>query len=181
MNITETKFKGCFLIEPRIFKDRRGEFFEIYRKDDFEHQLGKTIEFVQENQSISKKGVLRGLHFQKGIAAQSKLVRVTQGEVLDVIVDIREGSNTFGQHLKFRLSDTNHLGLFIPKGMAHGFLALSDIVVFSYKCDAYYNPESEGGIHFNDSDLAIDWEYPLADVIISEKDRNLSGFKELFK
>lgn len=179
MKITETKLKGCFLIEPEIFRDERGSFFETFRKNLLEHKLGYEIDFVQENQSFSKKGVLRGLHFQKGIAAQAKLVSVIHGEVLDIVVDLRPESKTYGQHLKIRLSGENHKSLFIPKGMAHGFLAISEAVIFAYKCDAYYRPEMEAGIFFNDLDLGIDWEYPLFELIISDKDRNLPSFKSL--
>ncbi len=181
MKITETKLKGCFLIEPKIVTDQRGVFFEMFRKDALETKLGHAINFVQENHSISRKGVVRGLHFQKGDAAQAKLVTVTKGEVLDVIVDLREGSETFGGHLKIKLSDVNHNSLFIPKGMAHGFLALSDHVTFTYKCDTYYNPTREGGILYNDTDLNIDWEYPLTEMIISDKDMDLPSFKAFQK
>ena len=180
MKITETKLQGCFLIEPEIIEDQRGAFFETFRKNLLEHKLGYEIDFVQENQSFSKKGVLRGLHFQKGSAAQAKLVRVIHGEVLDIVVDLRPESETYGHHLKITLSGGNHKSLFIPKGMAHGFLALSDTVVFAYKCDAYYNPEMEAGIFFNDLDLGIEWEYPFSELIISDKDRNLPSFKSLF-
>ncbi|MGB3144344.1 MAG: dTDP-4-dehydrorhamnose 3,5-epimerase [Maribacter sp.] len=181
MNITETKLKGCFLVEPELFKDNRGVFFEVFRKDELDNKLGYEINFIQENQSISKKGVLRGLHFQKGSAAQAKLVNVVQGEVLDVVVDLRPESETFGQHVKIRLSGENHKSLFIPKGLAHGFLALSDKVIFSYKCDAYYDPEMEAGIFFNDQDLGIDWEYPFSELIISDKDRYLTALKAFVK
>lgn len=181
MNIKETKFKGCFLIEPKIFTDQRGIFFELFRKDALETKLGYEIDFVQENQSISKKGVLRGLHFQKGETAQAKLVTVTKGEVLDVVVDLREGSQTYGEHLKIRLSDKNHHCLFIPRGMAHGFLTLSQEAIFSYKCDNYYNPTEEGGIIYHDGDLNIDWEVPIAELLLSEKDLNLPTFKSIRK
>lgn len=181
MNITETKLKGCFLLEPKIFKDQRGVFFELFRKDELEDKLGYEINFVQENESISKKGVLRGLHFQKGNAAQAKLVTVTKGEVIDVVVDLRKGSETYGEHLKIRLSDQNHHCLFMPRGMAHGFLALSDDTAFSYKCDNYYDPTKEGGIVYRDTDLKIDWELPIADLTLSEKDINLPKFKEVRK
>ena len=181
MKITDTKLKGCFLIEPKLFKDQRGAFFETFRKNLLEQTLGYGIDFVQENQSISKKGVLRGLHFQKGSAAQAKLVRVIHGEALDVVVDLRPESETYGHHLKIRLSGGNHKSLFIPKGMAHGFLAFSETVIFAYKCDAYYRPEMEAGIFFNDLDLGIDWEYPFSELIVSDKDRNLPSFKSLVK
>ena len=177
MKITETKLNGCFLIEPKVFTDKRGVFFEMFRKDVLESKLGHEINFVQENHSISRKGVVRGLHFQKGNAAQAKLVKVLKGEVLDVIVDLREGSETYGDHLKIKLSDVNRSSLFIPKGMAHGFLALTEEVILSYKCDNYYNPPMEAGILHSDVDLNIDWEYPLSEMIVSEKDVNLPSFK----
>lgn len=177
MKITETELQGCFLIEPKIYKDHRGVFFEVFKKNELEQELGHTIEFVQENKSISKKGVLRGLHFQKGNAAQAKLVNVQKGAVLDVIVDLRLGSDTFGQHLKVRLSDENQRSIFIPKGMAHGFIALSENVIVTYKCDNYYNSKLENGILFNDIDLNIDWEFPLSELIISEKDLKLPSLK----
>ena len=181
MNIIETKLKGCFLIKPEFFKDERGTFFEVFRKNDLENKLGDEINFVQENQSISKKGVLRGLHFQKGMASQAKLVNVINGEVLDVVVDLRLESPTFGNHLKIKLSEENHFSLFIPKGMAHGFLALSDNVIFCYKCDNYYNSEEEGGIFYRDPELNIDWEYPHTEMIVSEKDMSLPSFKTFHK
>ncbi|APQ17348.1 dTDP-4-dehydrorhamnose 3,5-epimerase [Maribacter hydrothermalis] len=181
MNIIKTKFKDCLLIEPSFFDDSRGLFFETFKKNQLESALGFAIEFVQENTSISKKGVLRGLHFQKNTAAQAKLVTVQQGEVLDVVVDLRPKSETFKQHLKFILSDKNHNSLFIPKGMAHGFLALTDNTVFNYKCDNYYNPQMEAGIIFNDSDLEIEWDYPINDLIISKKDLLLPSLKSVIK
>ena len=181
MKISETKLKGCFLIEPELFKDYRGVFFEVFRKDELDKKLGYEINFVQENQSISKKGVLRGLHFQNGSAAQAKLVNVVKGEVLDVVVDLRQGSPTFGNHIKIKLSGDNHYNLFIPKGMAHGFVANTDEVIFNYKCDNYYNPVEEGGVFYSDPDLNIDWEYPVSEMIISEKDMNLPSFKKTIK
>ena len=138
LKITETHLKGCFVIEPTVFDDDRGIFFESYKKNKLEEALGRPIDFVQDNHSVSKKGVLRGLHFQVGEYEQSKLVRVAKGEVLDVAVDLRKDSATFGQHYKLRLSDSNKKSLFIPKGMAHGFLTLSDEAIFVYKCDTYY-------------------------------------------
>jgi dTDP-4-dehydrorhamnose 3,5-epimerase len=179
MTITKTKFKDCLLIEPNFFKDSRGIFFEAFKKNELESNLGFTVEFVQENTSISKKGVLRGLHFQLNNAAQAKLVTVQKGEVLDVVVDLRPKSETFKQYLKFNLSDKNRKSLFIPKGMAHGFLALSDNTVFNYKCDNYYNPKMEAGIIFNDPDLGIEWDYPLENLIISSKDMSLPSLKSL--
>lgn len=181
MIITETRLKGCFLIEPQVFKDSRGLFFEVFRKKDLEDKLGYRIDFVQENQSISKKSVLRGLHFQKGNASQSKLVNVSKGKVLDVIVDLRIESVTFGKHLKVLLSDLNRKSIFIPKGMAHGFLALSDNVIFTYKCDNYYHPHMESGIIYNDPSLSIDWGIAESEMIVSEKDLSLLKFDELHK
>lgn len=180
MNVTETKLKGCFVIEPKVFEDKRGSFFESYNKQKFEEAIGQKVDFVQDNQSISKKGTLRGLHFQMGEFAQSKLVRVLSGEVLDVVVDLRAKSETFGQHFKLKLSTENKKMFFIPKGMAHGFLTLSEEAVFAYKCDEYYHKASENGILYNDESLQIDWEYPMESVVLSQKDRELPKFKELF-
>lgn len=179
MKITETKLKGCLILQPEIFKDNRGSFFEVFKKKELEQFLGESIDFVQENKSISKKGVLRGLHFQIGEAAQAKLVSVQKGEVVDVIVDIRPDSKTFGEYIKVNLSDKNYTSIFIPRDMAHGFLAMTEGTVFTYKCDNYYNPKMESGIIYNDSDLGIDWEFPLSELIISDKDRMLPALKSL--
>jgi len=179
MKITETKLKGCLILEPQIFEDIRGVFYEVFKKKELESFLGYEVDFVQENSSISKKGVLRGLHFQTGDSAQAKLVSVQKGEVVDVIVDVRSDSASYGQHIKINLSETNKKSIFIPKGMAHGFLALTDQVVFNYLCDDYYNPKEESGIIYNDPDLAIDWNYPLSELIVSEKDLLLPTFKNL--
>ncbi|WP_437371618.1 dTDP-4-dehydrorhamnose 3,5-epimerase [Maribacter litoralis] len=181
MKIVESKLKGCLILEPQIHIDERGMFFEVFRKKELEFFLGYNIDFVQENTSISKKGVLRGLHFQRGDSAQAKLVSVQRGEVVDVIVDIRPDSASFGQHIKVNLSEANKKCIFIPKGMAHGFLALSNEVVFNYLCDGYYNPKLESGIYYNDSDLAIDWGYPLSELIVSEKDLLLPTFKKFMQ
>lgn len=181
MKITETKLQGCLILQPKILEDTRGSFFEVFKKKELEHFLGYEINFVQENTSISKKGVLRGLHFQTGEAAQAKLVSVQKGDVIDVIVDIRPESKTFGEHIKVDLSDKNHRSIFIPKGMAHGFVSIANEVVFNYLCDSYYNPKMESGILYNDSDLAIDWGFPLSELIISEKDLILPSFKEIIK
>ena len=181
MKITETYLEGCFVIEPTIFEDERGSFFEAFKKDHLENSIGKSIDFVQDNQSISKQWVLRGLHFQTGAQAQSKLVHVAYGEVLDVVVDMRRESPTFGNHFKIRLSAENHKMLFIPKGFAHGFLVLEEHTVFQYKCDAYYHKASETGILYNDLDLQIDWEFPSAQFILSEKDQELPSFKKLLE
>jgi len=179
MKITETKLKGCLILESQIYEDNRGVFFEVFKKKELESFLGYEVDFVQENTSISKKGVLRGLHFQTGDSAQAKLVSVQKGEVVDVIVDVRSDSASYGQHIKINLSETNKKSIFIPKGMAHGFLALTDQVVFNYLCDDYYNPKEESGIIYNDLDLAIDWNYPLSELIVSEKDLLLPTFKNL--
>lgn len=180
MQITETHLKGCYVLEPKIFEDERGIFFESYKKNEFEEITGQKIDFVQYNQSISKRGVLRGIHLQMGEHAQSKLITVVKGEVLDVVVDFREDSKTFGQHFKLRLSEDNKKSIFIPKGMAHGFLTLSEEAIFTYKCDAYYHPASESGILYSDGALNIDWEYPKAALILSEKDKKLPTLKELY-
>lgn len=177
MKVTETHIKGCFVLEPKVFEDERGVFFESYNKSVFEEAIGKRVDFVQDNHSVSGKGVLRGLHFQTGKFAQAKLLRVVQGEVLDVVVDLRKDSNTFGQHFKIRLSKTNNKTLFIPKGMAHGFLVLDPDTVFTYKCDSHYNKEADSGIFYADSDLNIDWEYPNDKIILSNKDKALQSFK----
>lgn len=179
MKVTESKLKGCFIIEPQIFEDGRGQFFESYNKQQFEETIGQKVDFVQDNQSISKRGVLRGLHFQEYPNAQAKLVRVIRGEVLDVIVDIRKESATFGNHFKLKLSGNNQKMIFIPKGMAHGFITLSDEAIFAYKCDAYYDKASENGILYNDATLQIDWEFPENEIILSDKDHELSSFKSL--
>lgn len=180
MKFIETKLKGCFILEPTVFNDDRGLFYESYKKKAIEDGLGKSIDFVQDNVSISKKGVLRGLHFQQGIHAQAKLVKVVKGEALDVVVDLRKDSATFGQHFKTRLSEHNCHLLYIPKGMAHGFLALEDNTVFVYKCDNYYNKASEAGIIYNDIDLRINWEYPSEQILLSDKDQQLPPFKALY-
>lgn len=173
MNVKETKLKGCFIIEPRIFNDSRGYFLESFNQKAFDQIIGKETIFVQDNESYSTKGVLRGLHYQTGEFSQAKLVRVIKGKVLDVAVDIRYGSATFGQHVCVELSEENKRQLFIPRGFAHGFIVLSDVAIFSYKCDNYYNKESEGGIIYNDSTLAIDWQLEENEFIVSEKDKTL--------
>lgn len=180
MKVTETKLKGCFVIEPRVFNDDRGYFFESYNKEKFEELTGSKVDFVQDNESFSTKGVLRGLHFQKGEHAQSKLVRVTHGEVLDVAVDIRPDSETFLQVVAERLSAENKKQLFVPRGFAHGFIVLSDTVVFNYKCDNFYNKASEGGIIYNDETLNINWVLDSNEFLVSEKDLVLPTVKELF-
>lgn len=179
MKFTESPLKGCFVIEPKVFNDERGLFFEAYHQQKFEEAIAQKIAFVQDNVSTSKKGVLRGLHFQIGDNAQAKLVQVLQGEVLDVVVDLREGSSTFGQHFKMKLSSENRKSIFIPKGMAHGFLALSESVIFYYKCDEFYDPKSEAGILYNDQKLDINWEMAEEELILSEKDLKLPLLKDL--
>jgi len=178
MTVIPTPLAGCFVIVPRIFSDDRGYFFESFNEKAFSEAAGKPVHFVQDNQSYSTKGVLRGLHLQKGEFAQSKLVRVTKGEVLDVAVDLRKSSPTFGQHHAVRLSAENNHQFFIPRGFAHGFIVLSDDVVFQYKCDNYYNKQSEGGLHYADPALGIDWILNADEFIVSEKDRILPTLEE---
>ena len=169
MNIIKTSIEGVVIIEPRLFKDERGYFFESFNQREFEEKVFKTT-FVQDNESKSGYGVIRGLHYQKPPFAQSKLVRVIKGAVLDVAVDIRKGSPTFGQHVAVELTEENHRQLFIPRGFAHGFSVLSEEVIFQYKCDEFYHPEAEGVIAWNDTELGIDWKIPRDKVILSEKD-----------
>jgi len=178
MTITPTPLEGCLIITPRIFNDDRGYFFESFNQRSFFEATGLDILFVQDNQSFSTKGVLRGLHLQKGEHAQSKLVRVTKGEVLDVAVDLRKASPTYGQYVAERLSAENNKQLFIPRGFAHGFVVLSDEVTFQYKCDNYYNKASEGGLHFADPGINIDWVLPANELLVSEKDEILPFFKD---
>lgn len=178
MNVIDTEIAGVKIIEPRIFGDARGYFFESFSVRDFTEQTGMQITFVQDNESKSRYGVVRGLHFQKPPYAQSKLVRVVSGMVLDVAVDIRKGSSTYGRYVAVELSGENHRQLFLPKGMAHGFAVLSDEVVFQYKCDEYYHPESEGAIAWDDPTLAIDWHLPKESVLLSEKDSHHPKFNE---
>ncbi|NBW28146.1 MAG: dTDP-4-dehydrorhamnose 3,5-epimerase [Flavobacteriaceae bacterium] len=173
MNFIPTKLEGCFVIEPKIFNDERGYFLESYNENTFQNGIDQQVHFVQDNQSFSKKGVLRGLHYQTGEHAQAKLVRVLQGEVLDVAVDIRPNSKTYGEHVSVLLSAEKQNQFFIPRGFAHGFLVLSQTATFFYKCDNFYNKESEGGIIYNDNSLKIDWQIPLNELIISEKDTTL--------
>lgn len=180
MKVTETHLKGCFIFEPQIFEDERGIFFECFKKNEFEQATGQKMEFVQHNFSVSKRGVLRGLHFQTGSHAQSKLITVVKGEVLDVLVDLRKNSVTFGQHFKLKLSDKNRKSIFLPKGMAHGFLTLSEEAAFTYTCDSYYHPAAESGVLYSDKTLNIDWEYPNKSLILSEKDRKLPTVKDLY-
>lgn len=177
MEVIKTALEGVVIIEPRLFKDDRGYFFESFSQRDFDTQV-RPIRFVQDNESKSSYGVLRGLHFQKPPFAQSKLVRVIKGAVLDVAVDIRKGSPTFGRHVAVELTEDNHRQFFIPRGFAHGFSVLTPEVVFQYKCDNFYAPQHEGALAWDDPDLGIDWKVPAADVILSEKDRRHSRLKD---
>ncbi|WP_320816017.1 dTDP-4-dehydrorhamnose 3,5-epimerase [Flavobacterium sp.] len=173
MNFITTKLQDCFIIEPKIISDERGYFMESFNENAFANGIGQKVHFVQDNQSFSTKGVLRGLHYQCGEYAQAKLVRVLQGEVLDVAVDIRPESETYGQHVSILLSAENKKQFFVPRGFAHGFLVLSDTATFFYKCDNFYNKESEGGLMYNDKKVNIDWNFPIDELIISEKDQVL--------
>ena len=177
MKIIETAIEGVVIIEPRLFKDERGYFFESFSQREFEEKIRK-ISFVQDNESKSSYGVLRGLHFQKPPYAQSKLVRVIKGAVLDVAVDIRKGSPTFGKHVAVELTEENHLQLVIPRGFAHGFSVLSQEVIFQYKCDNFYAPQSEGALAWDDSDLNINWRIPTNQIILSEKDKHHEKLKD---
>lgn len=171
MNIIETPIPGVVIIEPRLFLDARGYFFESFNQREFEEKVCKTT-FVQDNESKSSYGVIRGLHFQKPPFAQNKLIRVVKGAVLDVAVDIRKDSPTFGRHVAVELTEDNHRQFFIPRGLAHGFSVLSEEVIFQYKCDNFYAPQSEGAIAWDDPDLGIDWRIPADKVVLSEKDRH---------
>ena len=182
INVIQTEIPGVVIIEPKVFGDSRGYFFESWSQKDFDEHV-RPIKFVQDNESKSSYGVLRGLHFQKGKHAQSKLVRVVKGRVLDVAVDIRKGSPTFGKHVAVELTEGNHRQFFVPRGFAHGFVVLSDIAVFQYKCDNLYAPTEEGAISWDDPSLGIDWRIPAVDVMLSEKDKHhplLADTPELF-
>ena len=176
----ETKLKGCYILQPQIFKDNRGYFIESFNNETFNGTLKLDINFVQDNESQSSKGVLRGLHYQTGKYAQAKLVRVVKGRVLDVVVDMRKDSETFGEHFSIELNADNKTQLYVPRGFAHGFIVLEDETIFSYKCDNLYNKASEAGILYNDKDLNIDWKLSENDFIISEKDIVLPKFKDAF-
>lgn len=177
MNIIDTPIEGLKIIEPRIFQDARGYFFESFSQREFDSKIAH-IDFVQDNESKSSYGVVRGLHFQKPPYAQSKLVRCIQGRVLDVAVDLRRSSATFGQWYACELSAENHRQFFIPQGFAHGFSVLSESAIFQYKCDNFYHPEAEGAIAWNDPDIGIDWQLPLSDIILSEKDQHHPRLKD---
>lgn len=177
MNFIETAIKGVYIIEPKVFNDARGYFCETWKKEEFEANIGK-VDFIQDNESKSSYGVLRGLHYQKGSFSQAKLVRVIKGKVLDVAVDIRRHSPTFGQHVMAELSEDNKRQLFIPRGFAHGFLVLSEEAIFTYKVDNVYAPQAEAGIRWNDPQLKIDWPIEKMNVITSEKDLKAPAFSE---
>lgn len=175
MNVIQTAIAGVLILEPRVFEDARGYFFESFSQRDFDAQaaplLGRSVTFVQDNESMSAYGVVRGLHYQKPPFTQSKLVRCVKGRVLDIAVDIRKGSPTYGKHVAVELTEDNHRQLFIPKGFAHGFAVLSETAVFQYKCDEFYHPEADSGIQLLDPALGIDWQIPRERMILSEKDR----------
>jgi len=177
MEVIETDIEGVVIIKPRIFSDSRGYFFESYSKREFDEKV-RPIDFVQDNESSSSYGVMRGFHFQRPPFAQSKLVRCISGSVLDVAIDIRRNSPTYGRHVAVELSDRNHLQLFIPRGFAHGFAVLSDSAVFQYKCDNFYAPQSEGGISIQDPSMNIDWRIDPSKAILSDKDRQHPFFKD---
>lgn len=174
MRVINTDIEGVVIIEPEVFGDSRGYFMESFSERDF-HKHVAPVKFVQDNESRSRYGVVRGLHYQREPYAQSKLVRCVVGRVLDVAVDIREGSPTYGKHVAVELSAENHRQLFIPKGFAHGFAVLSQEAIFAYKCDEFYHPEAEAGIAWNDSTIGIDWRLPKEDIILSEKDKGYKG------
>ncbi len=177
MPFIETGFPGLKIFEPRVFTDSRGYFFEVFNEQTF-HDAGVDVHFVQDNESKSQRGVLRGLHYQLNPMAQAKLVRVVEGEVLDIVLDIRKGSPTFGKTYSLLLTGDNKKQLFIPRGFAHGFSVISETVIFQYKCDNFYSKESEGGIMFNDPVLNIDWGFDLSEAIVSDKDKVLPLFKD---
>ncbi|OBQ54927.1 dTDP-4-dehydrorhamnose 3,5-epimerase [Tamlana sp. s12] len=179
MIVKETKLKECFLLEPKVFGDDRGYFLESYNQNAFNELTGLDVQFVQDNESFSTRGVLRGLHFQRGEHAQAKLVRVIQGSVLDIAVDLRKDSDTFGEYIAVELNSDNKKQLFVPRGFAHGFVVLSETALFSYKCDNFYNKASEGGIIYNDNTLNIDWKIEASELIISEKDVILPNFENV--
>ena len=179
LELENTPLKDCFILKPAVFRDPRGTFMESFNEKRFRETTGLDVHFVQDNQSTSERGVLRGLHFQTGDHAQAKLVRAVVGEVMDVVVDLRPDSPTFKKSFKVVLSDENQFQLFVPAGFAHGFITLSETSVFAYKCDQYYNKEADGGVIWNDPTLNIDWDFPEEDIKLSEKDAQLPTFKEL--
>lgn len=172
MNVIPTSISGLLILEPRVFNDQRGYFFESFSERAFAEAGLPAIHWVQDNESMSQRGVIRGLHFQRPPFTQTKLVRCVRGTVLDVAVDLRQGSPTFGRHVAVELSEQNHRQFFISKGFAHGFAVLSDVAVFQYKCDEFYHPEADGGIQLDDPSLGIDWQMPLSEAILSEKDHH---------
>ena len=182
MNIIQTNIPGVLILEPRVFQDSRGYFFESFSQREFDEKvtpiLGHSIRFVQDNESMSSYGVMRGLHYQRMPYTQSKLVRCVKGAVLDVAVDIRKGSPTFGQHVAVELTEDNHRQFFIPRGFAHGFAVLSETAIFQYKCDEFYHPEADGGISIQDESLGIDWHIPMEQAILSEKDLKHACLKD---
>lgn len=180
MEMEKTEIEGCFVITSKVFADERGQFFESFHNEKFKKATGLDISFVQDNISVSRKNVIRGLHFQEGAHAQAKLVQAIKGKVLDVVVDIRKESPTFGKHLKIILSEENRKQIFVPKGIAHGFVVLSEEAVFSYKCDAYYHPASEAGIFYADEQLKIDWQIDMKEAIVSPKDQELPTLKSYY-
>ncbi len=183
MEVNKTGIEGVLVIEPKVFGDERGYFFESFNVREFKEKTGIKVNFVQDNESKSRYGVLRGMHFQLPPYTQSKLVRVVKGKVLDVVVDIRKGSPTYGKYEMCELTEENHRQFFVPKGMAHGFVVLSEEAIFQYKCDDFYHPEAEGAITWNDPEIAINWPISLADVILSEKDKHhpcLNNFESPF-
>ena len=177
MEVIKTSIDGLVIIEPKIFEDARGYFFESFSQREFEEKVRK-INFVQDNESMSSYGVMRGLHFQRPPYTQSKLVRCVKGKVLDVAVDIRKGSPTYGQHVAVELSEDNHRQFFVPRGFAHGFVVLSETAVFQYKCDNFYTPQADGGINIKDDSLGIDWQIPIGSAILSEKDLKHAFLKD---
>ncbi len=177
MIFTEQKIKGVWVIEPKVFADSRGYFMEAFKQNEFEEHVGK-VNFIQDNESKSSFGVLRGLHYQKGEFSQAKLVRVIKGEVIDVAVDIRKSSPTFGQHVAVLLSEENKKQLFIPRGFAHGFLVKSEEAIFTYKVDNFYAPQADAGIAFDDPDIAINWDIPSEQMLLSEKDKKHPRLKD---
>ena len=182
MEVIKTSIKDVLILQPKVFGDNRGYFFESFSQREFDEKvvpiLGHTINFVQDNESMSSYGVMRGLHFQRPPFTQSKLVRCVKGVVLDVAVDIRKGSPTFGQHVAVELTEENHTQFFIPKGFAHGFAVLSETAVFQYKCDEFYHPEADGGISIKDDNLCIDWRIPTEKALLSEKDMKQPPIRE---
>ncbi|SDW21397.1 dTDP-4-dehydrorhamnose 3,5-epimerase [Aequorivita viscosa] len=181
MELQKSPLKDCFILKPKVFRDERGLFYETYNQNVFEKLTGIETKFVQDNLSISSKGVLRGLHFQRGNRAQAKLVQVAKGKVLDIVVDIRRHSETFGKSFSVVLDDVERLQLFVPRGFAHGFITLSEESIFTYKCDNYYDKASEGGIIYNDATLNLDWHLPKEEFIVSEKDLELPSFHDAIK